>query len=307
MCARMTLNTLAIRQIIRHSIEMKNKKVRNLDHVVLATPDLEIARERLTALGFTVAPDAQHSFGSENACVFFENGTFIEPLSIGQRETVEDAIQKGNNFLRRDAAFRFRQGENGFSMVVLGEPDPRSARKLLKKAGYETGKIVVVKRPGVKVHIALAIDARSPDLTMFLCERPDGPPSFPKDLTEHKNGALGISAVYLHEQLPEDFQYYLQTVTGQREVRSHSFGMEMKLPNATISSLNSDGMKNYFGVDELPTIRGMRAMAFDVKVKELSKLTKHLEKQEIDYKNISGRVIVDPADGQGAIISFREG
>ena len=93
---------------------------RNLDHVVLPVPNLEIARERLSSLGFTVAPDARHKFGSENACVFFENGTFFEPLAIGHRETVEADIMKGNNFLRRDAAYRFRNGDDGFSMVVIG-------------------------------------------------------------------------------------------------------------------------------------------------------------------------------------------
>ena len=92
-------------------MEMARRHPRFLDHVVLPVPDLDIARDRLANLGFQVAPDARHSFGSENACVFFENGTFIEPLAIGQRETVEAHIKKGNNFLRRDAAYRFRRGE----------------------------------------------------------------------------------------------------------------------------------------------------------------------------------------------------
>lgn len=280
---------------------------KNLDHVVLPVPELEVARERYTRLGFTVAPDARHTFGSENSCIFFDNGTFIEPLSIGQREDVEAAIKKGNNFLRRDAAYRFRRGEDGFSMVVFGDPDPKAQRKRIKKAGYESGRLVTVKRPGVKVRIAFAIDERSPDFTCFYCERPDGPPKFPSDLVEHANGAKGISTVFLNEQLPEDFQYYLQTITGQREVRSHSFGMEMKLPNATLSVLNPVGMKKFLDTDDKPEERGMQAIGFDVTVKNLDTVTKHLDKNSISYRKVGIRLLVDPAPGQGAIIGFVEG
>ncbi len=285
---------------------MKNITVRNLDHVVLPVPNLDITRERFTQLGFTVAPDARHSFGSENACIFFENGTFIELLAIGHRETVEANMTKGNNFLRRDAAYRFRHGDDGFSCVVFGEPDPKKVRKQFKKAGYETGKIVVVKRPGVKVHIAFIIDPRAPDCSFFMCERPDGPPKFADEMTKHENGALRISRVTMHEHLPEDFQYYIQTASEQREVRSHSFGMDMTLPNATLTTLNDDGMRANYGVKNLPEERGLRAMAFDVEVQSLENTKKTLVKNKVDSKMIGKRLVVKPSTGQGAVLAFVE-
>lgn len=286
---------------------MKNTQIRNLDHIVLPVPSLEITRERFTKLGFTVAPDARHNFGSENACVFFENGTFIEPLAIGHRETVEAAIIKGNGFLRRDMGYRFRNGDDGFSCVVFGEEAPKAARKAFKKLGYTTGKIVVVKRPGVKVHIALIMDERSPDCTFFMCERPDGPPKFASDMTSHANGATGITRVTMHEHLPEDFQYYIQTASQQREVRSHSFGMDMELPNATLTTLNDDGMKAFYGLSKAPKGRGLRAMAFEVTVQSLEKTKEVLNNNAIEAKMIGARLVVEPASGQGAILAFVEG
>lgn len=286
---------------------MKNIKIRNLDHVVLPVPNLEITRERFTQLGFTVAPDARHSFGSENANVYFHNGTFIEPLAIGHRETVEANMIKGNNFLRRDAAYRFRNGDNGFSCVVFGEPDPRKARKVFKREGYETGKIVKVKRPGVNVKIAFIIDPRAPDCTLFMCERPGGPPKFTSDVTDHANGAKGISRVTMYEHLPEDFQYYIQSASQQREVRSHSFGMDMALPNATLTTLNDDGMKAFYGLNETPKGRGLRAMAFDVTVKSIDKVKDILKKNDVEAKMIGSRLVVESANGQGAILAFVEG
>lgn len=279
---------------------------RNLDHVVLPVPNLKIARERMNKLGFTVAPDGRHEFGSENACVFFENSTFIEPLAIGHRETVEAAILERNSFLLRDDAFRFRHGDDGFSMVVMGEPDPFSARKEFKKLGYRTGKIVTVKRPGVDVHIAFGIDERAPDCTFFMCGRPDGPPQFPDDLTSHANGALGISRVTLYEDVPSDFQYYLQDMMNQREVRSHSFGMDMAANNATITTLNDDGLKAYYGVESVPNLRGLRAFGFDIQVENLKEISKILKENDIDFIQKGARIVVPPTLGQGATIAFLE-
>ncbi|RVA54992.1 VOC family protein, partial [Mesorhizobium sp. M7A.F.Ca.CA.001.08.1.1] len=54
-----------------------------LDHLVLPTQSLEVARARLAALGFVVAPTGIHPFGTENCCVFLADGTYLEPLSVG--------------------------------------------------------------------------------------------------------------------------------------------------------------------------------------------------------------------------------
>ena len=279
---------------------------RNLDHLVLPVPDLDSAREQFSKLGFNVAPDARHKFGSENACIFFKDGTFLEPLAIGHRETVESAIVKGNTFLRRDFGFRFRQGDDGFSCVVVGDQDPRELRKSFKKAGYETGKLVTVRRPGVKVDIAFILDERAPDFSLFACERPDGPPKFDAKLIKHNNTAKGITNVTLFEPVPSDFQYYLQTAIGQREVRSHSFGMEMKFNNANLNVLNEDGMSEYYGCKEIPQARGLRALAYDIEVKSLSAAKDILKENSIASEQIGHRLIVQPTEGQGAIIAFQE-
>ena len=278
---------------------------RNLDHIVLPVPSLELARARFAKLGFKVAPDGHHKFGSENACIYFANGTFVEPLAIGHRETVEANIDKGNVFLRRDMGYRFRNGNDGFSMLVFGDPDPKSQRKQIQKAGWETGKLGVVKRPGVNVRIAFGLDERSPDFSCFLCERPSGPPEFDSALTTHENGAVGIVGVTLHEHLPEDFQYYLQTMSGQREIRSHSFGMEFRLPNASLSVLNDDGIEEVYGV--APSARrGLVAIAYDVAVPDLDQTCRVLKEAEVEFSQKGNRVIVEPETGQGAIIAFVE-
>jgi len=286
---------------------MTKSPVRNLDHIVLPVPDLDVSRARFTQLGFSVAPDGKHKFGTENACVLFKNGSFIEPVTIGQRETVEAAIRKGNNFLRRDAAFRFRNGENGFWGLVFSSDDSKEDRKVFRRAGYQTGKLIQVRRKGLHARVAFAIDERAPDFSVFVCQYINRSSTSNPDLMNHANGANAISRVVLHEHLPEDFQYYLQKTSGQREVRSHSFGMEMKLPNSSISILNADGVKAYYGIEDISRRRGLRAMAFDVSVDDLSMTEKLLDKNGIATTKIGRRLIVQPANGQGSIIAFVEG
>ena len=279
---------------------------RNLDHLVLPVPNLEVSRDRLTALGFTVAPDARHAFGSENCCVYFSNGTYLEPLAIGHRETVEAAINKGNTFLRRDFGYRFRKGENGFSAVCFTGAHAKSEKKDFRDAGYQTGKIVTVKRPGLKVRAMFAMDERAPDVTLFRCERPGGAPTFPAALINHPNGAIRIARVSLYEDEPSDFQYYLQTVAGVREIRSHSFGLDLELPNARLSALNESGMKTFYGLDDLPQERGMIAIAFDIEVPDLKLASGALSENGVSFRETGARLIVDKAEGQGATIAFVE-
>ena len=66
-----------------------------LDHLVLPTVNIAMARERLGRLGFTVAPDARHPFGTENACVFFADKTYLEGLYHMDKRDI-GSLQKSN-------------------------------------------------------------------------------------------------------------------------------------------------------------------------------------------------------------------
>ena len=149
----------------------------------------------------------------------------------------------------------------------------------LKKAGYNTGKLVQVKRTGVHARLAFALDERAPDFSIFLCQDMIKMPPADPELVTHPNGVKGIAGVALYEHLPEDFQYYIQTASGERRARSHSFGMDIKLPNTTLRILNADGMKTYYGETNVPSVRGLRAMAFDLAVENLAETEKTPDKK----------------------------
>ncbi|MBL1406904.1 MAG: lactoylglutathione lyase [Hyphomicrobiales bacterium] len=289
------------------------RDIRPVDHLVLPVTNLEIARERLTSLGFTVAPDAKHPFGTENACVFFKDDTYLEPLAIDHRETCEKAALKGNVFVERDQAFRFRKGHEGFSAVVFGSKDSDGDHKQFKKHGMSAGKMLKfmrdvddgngnISQAGFK--LAFAGDLRSPDSFFVTCERINPPVVDKKKLQKHKNGAVSIKEVVLSEAVPSDFQYILQEVINQREVNSHSFGMDIKSANANIAVYTGEGLKAWFGMSKGCHSRGLRLRAFVIGVRDLEKTEAFLKKSKIKAKTIAGRLVVDHAAGQGCVIAF---
>src|SRR5436190_12620545 len=148
-------------------------QARPLDHVVLPVADLAAARARLTALGFTVAPDGVHPFGTANCCVYLRDGTFLEPLAIGDAAQASASALGGNVFTARDAAYRRAVGNDGFSALVITTADAGADQAAFAAAGLSAGEILEFSRPFVgaagardtaSFRLAFAADRHAPDL-----------------------------------------------------------------------------------------------------------------------------------------------
>lgn len=250
-------------------MSLSKRTARPLDHLVLPVADLARARRRLTDLGFTVAGDARHPFGTENACVFFSDNTYIEPLSIASREECDAAALDGNVFVARDQAFRFRQGPEGLSAVVLATPDATEDHIRFRSHGISGGDMLEFSRPmrlpdgreGLgSFRLAFAADLRAPDFFLFCCQRIRALPVDGAVFHHHQNGVLGIAEVVLSEPNPTDFQYLLQEGVDEREVSAHSFGMDIQAGGAKLSVLNPAGMEAFFGRSVSDTERAYAAV-----------------------------------------------
>lgn len=291
------------------------KKARNVDHLVLPVGDLETSRARMTALGFTVAPDAIHPFGTENACIFFADGTYLEPLAIAQREDCEEAAIKGNVFVARDQSFRFRRGDEGFSAVAFASEDADADHKRFRKLGLSAGKKLKFSRTFINAKgrksegtfkLAAAADLRSPDSFLFTCERINMPKTDKSTLCAHANGAVSIGEIAMADPNPSDFQYFLQDVMNQRDVNAHSFGIELRAGNSNIAAFDANGLKAWYGIETGCHGRGLRFRAFSVAVKDLEATHALLKKNRIKTKKIAQRLVVDHAPGQGCVIAFEQ-
>ena len=248
---------------------------RPLDHLVLPTLDLAVSQTRHEQLGFIVAAKGVHPFGTENACVYFADGAFLEPLAIGQRETAEAASLDGNMFTARDAAFRFRKGQEGFSAIVLGSDNAETDHAQFQRSGVTGGRILDFGRDftgpdgqsaRMDFRLAFAADLRSPDSFFITCQRINVPKADRSKLTGHENGAVSIRTVLMSEPNPTDFQYLLQEAVNERDVEAHSFGMDIKSGKTTFSVLTHPGLKAFYDIDTHGDRRGilMRGIVFGV-------------------------------------------
>lgn len=286
-----------------------------LDHLVLPVTDIELARERLGRLGFAVAPEGRHPFGTENACVFFADKTYLEPLGIANAKKCEESAREGNAFVGRDQAFRFRCGNDGFSAVAFSTEDADADHSAFMKARQSGGDMLEFSRPvempdGSRstsvFKLAFAADLTAPDFFLLACQRVNGLPADRDALERHENGVTGIREVVLSAPEPEAFGAFVQLATSGAKVERTTFGLAIATPNARISLLSSEGMEAYFDVVQPTADKGLRGSAIVFRTKDIAVTEALLTANGITYTRIGNRVLVKPVPGQGAIFAFEE-
>ena len=287
---------------------------RGIDHLVLPVEELDIARGRYEALGFTVAPDARHPFGTENACVFFANRTYLEPLAVADRMKVEDNARKGLVFLRRFLAYRFRHGLDGFCMLAMKSESADADKARFDEAGFGDTPVFPFERKAVSsegektigVRLAYALDDTAPDATLFSCQHINTDFFWEPERTTHRNGATGVLEVVMTEDNPADFQYLLQAATDTRDDYASSFGLHFDLGANRISVLSPVAYRAMYG-EEAPNLgRGLRLAAFLVGVESLNTVAALLDEGTVAFRKSGDMLIVPPVPGQGATVVFKE-
>ncbi|MBB4192703.1 hypothetical protein GGE45_002270 [Rhizobium aethiopicum] len=286
-----------------------------LDHVVLPVVNIDLARERLGKLGFTVAADARHPFGTENACVFFADKTYLEPLGVASVEESEAAARQGNVFIARNRAFRFRCGEEGLSALAFLSEDAGLDHKRFVGNGASAGEMLQFSRPmrmpdGSEsvgsFKLAFAADLRAPDFFLFTCQRIN---SFPTDraaLETHANGVIGIAEIALCAPEPAAFAAFVGLAMGQAAVEKTGFGMNIAASNAKISLMTPEGLEAYFETAVSSADRGLRGRAILFTVVDLAVTEAHLAANGVTYTRKNNRILVKPTPGQGALFAFEE-
>ncbi len=290
----------------------ENRGTRRIDHTVLAMPSLEEARAVFEALGFVVAPNARHPFGTENACVFFADGTFIEPLAVGHRETCEAAAKAGNVFVARDQAHRFRVGAPSLSGLAFASADADADAADFAEAGHGGEETLAFERrfktPAgedsfVGFRLAFARDLRAPDVSFFTCQPTHTHKPDRSALVAHPNGATGTARLVFGEPNPTDFQYYLQELTGDREAEADSFGMKLKAGASQIEVASLEALALRYGATRGPG-RGLSFEGIVLSVRDISAVRAFAETSGLRAEDRSGRLVV--RIGERAFVAFEE-
>lgn len=286
--------------------------MRPIDHLVLPVTTLGLARARLTSLGFSVAADAAHPFGTANCCVFFQNGTYLEPITFMDRDAADLAAAEGNFFVKRLKRFTERRGE-GFAMTALSTDDAAADEAAFAKAGIGGGRGFrlarnATLRDGSETEIGAVLAPAeapvAPDAGFFACQRIGMEALFQPAQTTHRNGATGIVGVAAVADSPADFHILLSEATGQRELRSTSFGIEAEVEGSLVAILTPEGFRARYGLDAPATHGGLVFAAFDLQAADATAAAGFAGSTVMEMPD---RLVVPPAPGLGAVLAYRKG
>jgi hypothetical protein len=281
-----------------------------LDHLVLPTQSLDVARTRLTSLGFVVAPTGIHPFGTENCCVFLADGTYLEPLAIGDEQAAMKAIADGNVFVARDRAYRESHGDEGFSAVVLATDHADADHARYVEAGLSAGDTLSFSRAFTDTSgksdvasfkLAFAATRVATDAFLFACQRINAPKVDRTALQAHANGATGIvEAVAVSDQPAKEIRLISVAVNDPA-----ADGGAFLLPNATLSVLDPKSFTARFGIPAGPSPK-LRFAAIVFAVENADVTSRLLAANSIQHDIARNDIVVRPASGQGAAFIFRE-
>lgn len=285
---------------------------RALDHCVLPTADLVVAASRLGVLGFTVAPKGVHPFGTANRCVYFSDGTFLEPLATHDQQRVAEAKRAGNVFVARYDEYRSGRSAEGFSALVFASGDAAADHAGFVEARRSAGAMLEFSREAVDAfgntgvasfRLAFAADRHAPDCLLFTCERVNAPAIDRSGLQRHANGVTAIRSIVLTARIPEEFEAFLHTASGARAVAANG-SLTMRMANCAIQIVKPDAFLAAF--DHPSAREDLQARAIVFEVANLPATESHLVSSNIKYRTVDRRLIIDPAPGQGAIFVFEE-
>jgi len=283
-----------------------------LDHLVLPTQSLDVARARLSSLGFIVAPTGIHPFGTENCCVFLADGTYLEPLAIGNAQAAMKASAEGNVFVTRDRIYRESRGDEGFSAVVLGTDNADADHARYVEAGLSAGDTLSFSRAftdtagksdTASFKLAFASTGGATDAFLFACQRINVPKVDRAALQAHANGAVGIVEVVAISDEPVAQHRLISVAVGAASAGGQ--GGSFHLPNTTLSVLDPASFAARFGISAgSPTKLRFAAVVFAVRSADA--VSRLLAANSIRYDIAGTDIVVQPASGQGAAFIFRE-
>ncbi|MVA97849.1 VOC family protein [Nitratireductor sp. CAU 1489] len=284
-----------------------------LDHLVLPTADLATASDRLSALGFTVAPTGTHPFGTVNRCVYFADGCFLEPLAIGDRGRCAAAIAEGNVFVARDDAFRQARGEEGFSAIVFATPDAEAEHARYVSGGISPGKPLSFARPFVDAdgqageasfRLAFATIAGFDEPFFFACQRIGVPAVDRSALEAHENGARRLAGAIVIADDTDPIRQAIATIAGAAAPPGAG-PATLALPNAAIEVMRPDDYRRRFGANPDCGRSGFALIRVGVDDIEVTRAL--LTSRTIVNRIVGNGVLVPRAAGQGADILFEAG
>jgi hypothetical protein len=232
--------------------------VRGLDHIVLAVRDLEAARSRLAALGFTTTPKALHPWGTANSLVQME-GSFIELLGLDDPAKI---VAPGpGEFSFGDYNRRYLAQREGMSMLVFSSDDAAADLARWRREGLETYAPFDFSRSatlpsGEQVTVAFSLafvtHPEMPWAAWFVCQQHNPEHFWKPEYQRHDNAAHTMERVWMQAQAPERYAEFLSRLFPGARLREEDAGVTLELERGSVAVRRRDRLAARFPWLRLP-------------------------------------------------------
>ena len=284
--------------------------MRGIDHLVLAVADLEAARQRYGALGFTLTPPARHPFGTANSLVQLD-GAFLELLSVAEPAAIPPHGPGSFSFAAFNGDY-LAHGE-GFSMLVLDSRDARADNEAFREAGLATYEPFDFSRSArlpsgenAKVGFSLAFTSHPAieSAGFFVCQQHAPEHFWRSEYQRHDNTARTLEEVCLVADRPLHFVKFLQGFAGSREIVATEERVEITTARGAIRVLTADGFAERYAAappssHRLPVLAG-----YTVGVSDFDAVRAAVERADVATVEGEARLTVVPGDAFGTALAF---
>jgi len=279
-----------------------------IDHLVLATHDLDALGTFYERLGFKVGARNRHPWGTENRIVQFA-GAFLELITVGDGADIPAHAEGRFSFgaFVRD----YLAIQEGFAMLVLQSQDAQADKSAFDKAGVGGFEPFFFERKGVRPDgtpvdvsftLAFAHDALAKGCGFFVCQQ-HRPENFWNPVAQqHPNGASALSGVCMVADEPSDHAEFMRAFTGIDEFSATSAGLRFETPRGEIDVL-SDAAFN-FDYGQMVSGNKPRLAAFTVAIPDLDGLKARLSGETIAFQSYKDSVVVAASDAFGVVSRF---
>lgn len=283
---------------------MTTKPIREIDHLLTHVRDLDAAASTFRRMGFTLSPLSRiEAMGISNHLVLMQQGipgfaNYIELMSAHDRTRLPPPMAK------------VLSGPEGIKSMVLGTGDAVAAQKAMLKHGFAAAPPIHVKRewriaPGQSVFpefdVLMPVEA---PLAFNACRYFNVDLYLRPEWLVHANGAQRVASVFAvaadADAVGRRYGDLFEAPTRQSAdaVRTTPGRVELEVMSAAAAARR-------FGLT-LPEPREAAYLGYLVEVASLDVLRSCLVAGKVACRDIGGTICVDPADGFGNLIAFKE-
>ena len=277
--------------------------ITGIDHCVILVRNLDAARERIAALGFTLTPQGVHSdhLGTVNHCIMLRKAYF-EVLAI-RKPTAFNARWRARLTLRE-----------GLDAVPVASPDVDAARATLIARGLDPPDVIDFSRPvdlpdgpcEAAFRILPLPASQTPGTTMFVCQHLTREVVWHPSYLDHANGAQGVHGVTGVHEHPAEMATAYAKIFGPAAVTVDHDAMRIDTGAGEMEFLTPARYAERF-----PGIAPDRAAvppylgAISIAVEDRAATASCLRARGVPYGVLpDGRICVAPAEACGTLIAF---